>query len=77
MTLAPAKVLGLERKGRLAPGMDADLTVIDLDATWRIDPAKFASKSRNTPFAGWEVQGLAMATVVAGRVVQRAGQICV
>jgi dihydroorotase len=77
MTLAPAKVLGLERKGRLAAGMDADLTVIDLDATSRIDPARFASKSRNTPFAGWEVKGLAMATVVAGKVVQRAGQVCV
>ncbi len=77
MTAGPASVLGLTRKGRLAEGMDADVTVLDLETKWRIDPACFASKSRNTPFAGWEVQGLAAATVVAGRVVQRQGRVCV
>jgi dihydroorotase len=76
MTTGPATVLGLERKGRLAVGMDADLTVLDLERRWRIDPARFQSKSRNTPFGGWEVQGMAAATVVAGRVVQRNGQLC-
>lgn len=77
MTLGPARILGLERKGRLAAGMDADLVLLDLDHAWRIDPAKFRSKSRNTPFAGWEVRGLAAATVVAGRVVQRNGMVSV
>lgn len=77
MTLGPARILGLERKGRLAAGMDADLTLLNLDHSWRIDPTAFKSKSRNTPFAGWEVRGLAAATVVAGRAVWRDGQICV
>lgn len=75
MTSGPAKVLGLERKGRLAVGMDADVTLLDLDRRWQIDPAEFRSKSRNTPFAGWEVCGLAAATVVAGKVVQRDGRL--
>jgi dihydroorotase len=77
MTLGPARILGLASKGRLAAGMDADLVLLDLDRPWSIDPAKFLSKSRNTPFAGWEVRGLAAATIVAGRVVQRDGKICV
>ena len=77
LTLGPAKVLGLASKGRLGVGMDADLTLIDLDASWTIDPRRFESKSRNTPFVGWEVQGRAAATVVGGRVVQREGRICV
>jgi len=77
LTLGPAKVLGLVRKGRLAEGMDADLTLIDSETSWTIDPRRFESKSRNTPFAGWEVQGRAAATVVGGRVVQRDGRICV
>jgi len=75
LTLGPARVLGLETKGRLAVGMDADLTLLDLEHRWVIDPAKFQSKSRNTPFAGWEVQGRAAATIVGGRVVQTGGQI--
>lgn len=77
MTLGPARILGLERKGRLAAGMDADLVLLDIDHPWRIEPSKFQSKSRNTPFAGWEVRGLAAAAIVAGRVVQRDGKICV
>ena len=51
-----------------APGAVADVTVIDPKAEWVIDPAKFQSKSRNTPFAGWTVRGLARAVVVGGEV---------
>jgi dihydroorotase len=76
MTVAPARILGLSTKGRLAVGMDADVTVIDMAHKWTVLPAGFQSKSRNTPFDGWEVQGRAAATVVAGRVVQRHGSIC-
>ena len=75
MTLGPAEVLGLTAKGRLAEGADADLTLIDLEAEWRIDPDGFNSKSRNTPFAGWAVKGRAAATIVAGQVIQREGRI--
>jgi len=67
----PARVLGLPG-GSLAPGSPADLTLLDLGRRARVDPGRFRSKSRNTPFAGWELKGWPVATVVAGRVVHRA-----
>ncbi|MGH2348570.1 MAG: dihydroorotase [bacterium] len=67
MSTAPASILGLPG-GRLAPGAPGDVTMIDLDRTWIVDPSTFASKSRNTPFAGWELTGKAVATVVGGEV---------
>jgi len=71
MTQAPARILGLGRKGTLAVGSDADVTIIDLAARWEIDPAAFKSKARNCPFAGRRVKGKAAATIVGGRVVRR------
>jgi dihydroorotase len=72
MTVNPARLLGLDRMGlgSIAVGGPADLTVIDPDLTWTIDPAAFASTGRNCPFAGWQVRGRAVATLVAGRLVQ-------
>jgi dihydroorotase len=49
------------------------VTVIDLEQRWAIEPAKFRSKSRNTPFGGWPVTGAAVLTVVGGRIVYRGG----
>jgi dihydroorotase len=68
MSLAPAKAFSLPG-GTLAVGSPADVTVIDADAVWTVDPAKFLSKSRNTPFAGWKLKGRAVLTIVDGRVV--------
>lgn len=69
LTINPAKVLGIDKvKGSLKPGRDADVTVIDPDATWTIDPNSFRSKSRNCPFADWEVRGWAHAVIVDGKV---------
>jgi dihydroorotase len=68
LTSEPAKTFSLP-KGSLAPGADADLVVVDAHASWEVDPARFRSKSKNTPFAGWKVKGLVTATIVAGRVV--------
>ena len=48
LTINPAQLLGIP-KGTLQPGADADVTIIDPDARWTIDPAQFRSKSRNTP----------------------------
>jgi len=73
LTSAPAATFGL-RKGTLAPGADADLAIVDQHAQWEVDPSKFRSKSRNTPFAGWKVKGLVKMTIVGGRVVYEAGQ---
>jgi dihydroorotase len=68
LTIGPARVLGLER-GTLAIGAMANVTVIDPQRRWTVDPQTFRSKSRNTPFAGWEMEGRAVLTVVGGRVV--------
>jgi dihydroorotase len=67
MTINPARILGID-KGTLCIGADADVTVIDPDARWTVDPARFRSKSRNTPFADWNLQGRAETVIVAGRV---------
>jgi dihydroorotase len=67
MTVNPARVLGIDR-GTLQPGRPADVTVIDPKAKWKVDKAASKSKSRNTPFDGWEVTGRAVATVVGGEV---------
>jgi dihydroorotase len=66
-TVNPARVLGINR-GTLKPGSIADVTVLDPDAEWTIDPQQFRSKSRNCPFAGWTVRGRGYAVVLAGAV---------
>jgi len=67
MATAPAKILGLPG-GTLAPGAVADVTVVDPDAAWTCDVAKFRSKSRNSPFGGRLMRGRAMLTIVAGNI---------
>jgi dihydroorotase len=64
----PARLLGLPG-GHLAPGAPADLTVLDPAAEWTVDPARFQSRSRNTPFAGWPVTGRPWKTIVGGGIV--------
>ena len=67
MTFNPARVLGIEA-GTLSVGAPADVTVIDPEARWTIDPAHFRSRARNCPFAGWDVRGRVVTTIVAGQV---------
>jgi dihydroorotase len=64
----PARILG-RPGGRLEVGAPADVVLIDAARVWTYDPAKGFSKSRNSPWAGRELQGRAVATVVGGRVV--------
>ena len=73
LSTAPAKAFGLA-KGTLAIGADADVAIVDQQEQWEVDPAKFRSKSRNTPFAGWKVRGRVWTTIVGGRVVFEAAQ---
>jgi dihydroorotase len=68
MTIHPARILGLPG-GHLGPGAPADVTVIDPEEVWEVDPARLRSRSRNTPFAGWQMVGRARATLVGGRIV--------
>ena len=70
MSTLPARILGINR-GTLRPGAVADITLIDPAVSWRVDATTFASKSANSPFHGWTLQGRAVATIVAGRVKYR------
>jgi dihydroorotase len=73
MSKQPAKILGINND--IKEGNRADLTLIDPDHEYVIDPSTFRSKSRNTPFAGMKVRGDAFLTMVGGKVVhQRDGQ---
>ena len=72
MTDAPARALNLPG-GHLSPGAPADITLTDLKAKNVID--QFASKSRNSPFIGWTLQGKAVATLVGGELVMRNGRL--
>ena len=63
----PARLLGLPG-GHLAPGAPADLTILDPAAEWTVDPARFESRSRNTPFGGWRVTGRPWKTIVGGSI---------
>jgi dihydroorotase len=65
----PARLLGLARKGRIAIGADADLTVLDPDLPVTVDKDLFESKGRNTPFHGWKLRGAPVMTIVGGRIV--------
>jgi dihydroorotase len=71
MTSAPARVMGLDKigAGKLEAGGPADITILDPNAKWKVDPEKFLSKSRNTPFTGWELTGKVRWTIVSGRIV--------
>jgi dihydroorotase len=64
----PARLLGLPG-GTLRPGAPGDVTILDLERELTVDPARFHSKSRNTPFAGWTLRGGPTMTIVGGRVV--------
>ena len=64
----PARLLGLPG-GTLAPGAPADVTVLDLGKRRKVDPERFESKGRNTPFGGWVLKGWPALTLVGGRVV--------
>jgi dihydroorotase len=68
LSTGPARVLRVEG-GTLVPGSRADVTLLDLERPFRIDPKSFLSKGRNTPFAGWESRGRAVRTIVSGKTV--------
>lgn len=68
MTANPASILHLQ-KGRLSLGSDGDITIFDPDEEWVVDPEQFASKGRNTPFAGRTLKGKVKYTIVAGKVI--------
>lgn len=68
LTSGPAHCLGLDR-GTLSVGSKADITVIDPKLSWTVKTEELKSKSKNTPFAGWQMEGAATHTIVGGKVV--------
>ncbi len=75
LTCHPAAVLGLQGKGTLRPGADADITIIDPDGQWEVDTARFHSKSRCSPFHGRRMRGLVEMVIVGGKVKYRAASL--
>lgn len=69
VTSAPARLMKLSGHGTLKPGSSADIVVFDPDRPSRIDPYKFQSKSKNSPFDGRLIQGAALRTLIDGREV--------
>ncbi len=65
----PARIFRLNGRGTLTPGSIADITIIDPSKEWTFHAADSRSKSRNTPFDGWQFTGKAIATVVRGKLV--------
>jgi dihydroorotase len=72
MSKQPAKMLKIDND--IKPGNPADLTLIDPETPYEIDPATFVSKCKNTPFAGIKVKGGAFLTMVDGRIVYQRAQ---
>jgi dihydroorotase len=68
LSTGPARLLNLPG-GSLAPGASADITILDLERPWTVDPAAFRSRSRNTPFAGFTGTGAPWMTLVGGAKV--------
>lgn len=73
LTVNPADILRLPTKGRLSIGADGDVVIFDPDEEWTVDPETFASKGRNTPFAGRKLKGKVKYTVVGGKIVYQEG----
>lgn len=67
MTVNPAAILGIPA-GTLSPGAAADITLIDPQRQWRYAADQVVSKSRNTPFLDWKLQGRAVLTMVGGTI---------
>ena len=68
----PARLAGLDAHGHglpIAPGNPANVCVIDAAQTWVVDAARSASKSRNTPWAGWKLTGRVRHTILRGEPV--------
>jgi dihydroorotase len=72
----PARLFRLyPRKGAIAVGSDADLAIVDDETRWQIDPGRFRSKAKYSPFAGREVRARADLTIVRGKTVWAGGEV--
>jgi dihydroorotase len=72
---APARIFGLEQKGRLAAGYDADIAIVDLDSEAEITDDEVLSKCGWTPYAGRLTRGTVTTTLARGEVIYRDGTV--
>jgi dihydroorotase len=71
-TSGPVRCFDLRGRGSLVRGSFADVTIFDPKKKWTFDAAKSLSKSKNTPFDGWQLTGKVVATIVGGKIVYTA-----
>lgn len=71
MAANPARILGL-KKGNLSVGTGADIVIIDKDRQWKVTKETLESKSKNTPFLGNTLKGMAVVTITGGKIVYKA-----
>ena len=69
LSVNPARIMNLEGRGTLAVGSHADVTIFDPGKKWTFHAADSLSKSKNSPFDGWKLQGKVVATIVGGKIV--------
>ncbi|MDI6800903.1 MAG: dihydroorotase [Thermodesulfovibrionales bacterium] len=72
MTLNPAKILRIN-KGALEAGSDADMSLMDIKREYKVEPDKFISKGKNTPFDGWTLKGMPVITICKGKIFDYRG----
>ena len=70
----PARLAGLERKGRIAVGCDADFVIWNPDGRFTVDPAKLHQRHKITPYAGRELLGVVETTFLRGRKIFERGE---
>ncbi len=67
-TQNPAKILGLENQGKIEAGKEANLTVIDINKNWIVNPSEFKTKCKLSPYEGYELKGKAIMTIIKGKI---------
>ena len=72
MSTNPARIFNLRGRGSLLKGSFADVTIFDPAKRWTFEASKSLSRSKNTPFEGWQFVGKLVATIVSGKFVHRA-----
>ncbi len=68
MAWNPAKILGIDR-GTLKIGSDADVVIVDENKEYKVEPERFISKGKNTPFEGWLLKGMPVLTIYKGKIL--------
>ncbi len=69
LSLNPSAIVGI-KGGTLKPGADADLAVIETGREYKVDPGRFSSKGKNTPFEGWSLKAKPAVTITLGRIYE-------